>query len=239
MSEKINRTHGDYFSVIKVDDTPMAYFFAARWANKLLPWAAAKDISPNSVTVASLLISLLAGFCFTSGSIIINSIGSVILIFAFVLDCLDGQLARYTNKTSVFGYYLDIFGDRVREPMLWTCMCVGFETRIGDGRVWMWGMPAVIALGLRVMEDLYREKAIGKKHNTPSTIGEGTNVSIRTWIQRFLYFSIAERMFFLAIAAPLGLAIEFFKIVGVGNLIMALIFSTKEWRQFYKNGPSD
>ncbi|GEM_PF-3919249 len=218
-----------YKQVIKVDDTPLAYFLTSRWANRLLPWAVEKGLSPNQVTAASLASSGLVALCFVHGSAFFALIGSILLIISFTLDCLDGQLARYTGKTTPFGFWLDIFGDRFRELGLWVCLCLGYSRRTGDMHVWMWGMLAAIALCLRFTEGLYREKALEKMNIKRLTVADEKQVSARVWIQRFFYFSIAERIFVLAIAAPLGLALIFFKIITASSVIMTIVFSVQGW----------
>ncbi len=219
----------DYSGVMKIDDSPLAYFIAARWANRLLPWYVEKGFSPNQVTALSLSISIVTALCFTHNSRWIVLFGSITLILSFVFDCLDGQLARYKGESTPFGFWLDIFGDRVRELMLWVCLCYGTASRTDENEIWMWGMLAAITLSLRFAEDLYREKAIGKNDKKPEIMEGGKKISLRVWIQRLFYFSIAERFFLLMVAAPLGIAELFFKIMVVGNTAMMIIFSTNGW----------
>ena len=160
---------------------------------------------------------------------VVAVVGSLILLFAFTLDCLDGQIARYTKTSTPFGYYLDVFGDRVRELGLWICLCLGYSKRTGNMDIWFWGMLAATALCLRILSGHYQDKALNHVRQKPLTVGDGTKIGIRVWIQRFFYFSIAERIFWLAFAAPLGMGIMFFKIVTVASLIMMSIFSIKGW----------
>ena len=41
--------------------------------------------------------------------------GAVLLYLGFVLDCVDGQLARYTRHFSAWGGWLDTMADRAKE----------------------------------------------------------------------------------------------------------------------------
>jgi len=214
--------------VIKIDDSPLSFFFVARVANRLLPYAEKKGYSPNHVTAASLILGVMAALLYANGARVLALAGSAILIVGFVLDCLDGQLARYTGKTTAFGYWLDIFGDRIRELFLWICLCVGTSKSTGQNEIWMWGMLAAIALSLRFAEGLYREKALGNS-GQPATVGNAKKINIRVWTQRLFYFSIAERTFLLAIVAPLGMAELFFKIMIIGNIAMMMVFSANGW----------
>jgi phosphatidylglycerophosphate synthase len=67
------------------------------------------NITPNLITVIRIIISFftLYNLFFTCDSII-PILGTAVFYF---MDCLDGHLARSTNQVTVFGDYLDHFGD--------------------------------------------------------------------------------------------------------------------------------
>ena len=56
------------------------------------------NVSPNSVTVASIFIGIAAGICFYFQSLAINIVGMLLLVWANMYDSADGQLARMTGK---------------------------------------------------------------------------------------------------------------------------------------------
>jgi len=64
-------------------------------------------ITPNIVTIFSIFVGVGAGLLFYPQDALINFIGIVLLIFANVLDCVDGQLARITGIKSKVGRILD------------------------------------------------------------------------------------------------------------------------------------
>jgi phosphatidylglycerophosphate synthase len=72
----------------------------------LLPVSKVRWITPNAVTVASL-------GCYTVACVGVAASNTLPLLWAallpvsYVLDCLDGQLARFTARGSVLGDYLD------------------------------------------------------------------------------------------------------------------------------------
>ena len=63
--------------------------------------------SANAVTVTSLAAGVIGSLFFYPQNRWINLIGIVIVIFAAVLDCCDGQVARLTHTSSEFGRILD------------------------------------------------------------------------------------------------------------------------------------
>lgn len=64
-------------------------------------------MSPNSVTMISIVLGITSGICFYSRRLEINAIGMLLLIIANLHDSADGQLARMTGKSSRIGRILD------------------------------------------------------------------------------------------------------------------------------------
>ena len=71
--------------------------------------------------------------------------GGVLIYFAFVFDCVDGQVARYARKFGVLGAWLDATFDRFKEYVVFAGLAVGAVVS-GVGDVWT---LALIALGLQ------------------------------------------------------------------------------------------
>jgi len=68
-------------------------------------------LSPNTVTILSIISALIGGVLLATGSTINAIIAGVLFIFYFALDFCDGEVARITNKQSMTGTYLDYMGD--------------------------------------------------------------------------------------------------------------------------------
>jgi phosphatidylglycerophosphate synthase len=84
----------------------------ATWVFARLGW------SPNAVTVAFILCGIAAGAVVTIGGLA-GAIGAALLIQAYLLfDCSDGELARWSNRTSATGVYLDGIGHYLGESAL-------------------------------------------------------------------------------------------------------------------------
>lgn len=67
-----------------------------------------RQISPNLVTILAFIVGLTPAI-----TIFYNIVLSVVLIFiSQILDCVDGDLARISGKTSARGAYLDRLFDR-------------------------------------------------------------------------------------------------------------------------------
>ena len=66
-------------------------------------------ISPNVITVASLLVCVAAGYAFGRGSFLA---GGCLLFVSAVFDTLDGAIARKKGLASLYGALLDSTLDR-------------------------------------------------------------------------------------------------------------------------------
>jgi hypothetical protein len=65
------------------------------------------NVTPNQVTIVSIIIGVAAGICFYDNNIAVNLVGIFLLIWANTYDSADGQLARMTNQKSNLGRILD------------------------------------------------------------------------------------------------------------------------------------
>lgn len=70
-------------------------------------------VSPNAVTLMSMVLGIAAGVMFYYPDITHNLIGVLLLMWANFYDSADGQLARMTGKTSQWGRLLDGFAGDV------------------------------------------------------------------------------------------------------------------------------
>jgi phosphatidylglycerophosphate synthase len=64
-------------------------------------------VTPNSVTVVSILLCAGAAVLFWNGPGVPWVVGGVLYALGFLGDCVDGKLARLTNQRSKLGLWLD------------------------------------------------------------------------------------------------------------------------------------
>ena len=77
--------------------------------------------------------------------------GAVLLYFAFVTDCVDGQLARYTRTFSKLGAWLDSVFDRTKEYLAFAGLAIG-ASAMGDP-AWLLACAAITLQTARHMSD--------------------------------------------------------------------------------------
>lgn len=66
-------------------------------------------ITPNMITIFSIFVGISGGYFFYFPSLKMNIIAVLLMIFANILDCVDGQLARLNGIKSKIGRILDGF----------------------------------------------------------------------------------------------------------------------------------
>jgi phosphatidylglycerophosphate synthase len=126
-----NRANDGFFSV-----------FFLRRVSKLLTWAAVKiGATPNQVTIASFAIGLYAAFLFAQGDTWSLIGGAILLQVSIIVDCVDGEIARYTRKFSELGAWLDAITDRVKEYAVFLGLAYGAFVHNGQN---LWVLAAVL-----------------------------------------------------------------------------------------------
>lgn len=81
-------------------------------------------LTPNTLTIFSIILGVIAGHLFYYNSILINVIGITVYLFADVLDSADGQLARMTNQISKTGRIFDGVATNLISFSIYTHLCV-------------------------------------------------------------------------------------------------------------------
>lgn len=84
-------------------------------------------ITPNQITMLSILIGLYSFYYFFQGSAKNDLIGILLYQLSFLLDCVDGDLARLrgNNKVKLSGMYFDYLRALLLEPLLPIFLAIG------------------------------------------------------------------------------------------------------------------
>jgi hypothetical protein len=111
----------------------------------------ARGWTPNLVSVASLALGLLAAALVTTDNRWLWIVAAVLLQVALVVDCVDGEIARFTRRFSAFGAWLDGVGDRVKEYAMFAALAF---VAVRDGAPgWVVAGAAMILVTFRHLED--------------------------------------------------------------------------------------
>ncbi len=73
-----------------------------------------KWLTPNLITLFSFIIAIISTLFIITGGIVNFVIAAVLIHLSHVLDCMDGQMARYRKTTSPSGGYFDKLTDQIQ-----------------------------------------------------------------------------------------------------------------------------
>ncbi|MEZ0074937.1 phosphatidylglycerophosphate synthase [Planotetraspora sp. GP83] len=139
-------------AAIKTGDGFFSTYCVSSWSRHVVRLAARLRLTPNAVTGISVGLAVIAAIWFSDGSRVAQIIGAVALYLSFVLDCVDGQLARYTRAFSPLGGWLDAIADRVKEYVVYVGLALGYAAGPGGPRgIWALAVGAMILQTIRHM----------------------------------------------------------------------------------------
>lgn len=203
---------------VKEKDDFFTTYFVSTWSPWVTRLAARLRLTPTGVTAISVLFAVAAAVLFGVGGRPALVTGAILLYLGFVLDCVDGQLARYTRDFSPWGGWLDTMADRAKEYVVYAGLAVGVN-QAGLGNGWTLAIAAMVLQTARHMTDtwygvLHDEAA---RHPKPTADGEGlgdrlsrasTRVqadtgSVSYWLKRTVVFPIGERWALIALTVAL------------------------------------
>ncbi|GHJ10489.1 hypothetical protein TPA0907_48560 [Micromonospora humidisoli] len=204
---------------VKERDDFFTTYFVSTWSPYVTKACARLGLTPTGVTMISVLFAVVAAVLFGVGGRPALVAGAVLLYLGFVLDCVDGQLARYTRHFSAWGGWLDTMADRAKEYLVYAGLGYG-ATHAGFRYGWALAIAAMTLQTVRHMTDawygvLHDEAArrprpagpaaggIGGKLNAASTRVQADTGSVSYWLKRTVVFPIGERWALIAVTAAL------------------------------------
>jgi phosphatidylserine synthase len=229
-----NRANDGFFSV-----------FFLRRVSKLLTWAAVKiGATPNQVTIASFAIGLYAAYLFAQGDTWSMIGGAILLQVSIIVDCVDGEIARYTRKFSELGAWLDAITDRVKEYAVFLGLAYGAFVHDGQN---LWVLAAVLMAiqTFRHLSDYNFSQVVKARaaEEVPVPVDfmadwDGitaqleeldsddehafTKKRIRYWLGKIVVFPIGERWLAISFTAAVGGALFTFTVLPILALISML-----------------
>ncbi|WP_374199716.1 DUF5941 domain-containing protein [Micromonospora sp. NBRC 110038] len=204
---------------VKEKDDFFTTFFVSTWSPYVTKASAKLGLTPTGVTAISVLFAAVAAVLFGVGGRPALVTGAVLLYLGFVLDCVDGQLARYTRHFSAWGGWLDTMADRAKEYLVYAGLGYG-ATAAGFRYGWALAVAAMTLQTVRHMTDTWygvlhdeaarRPKAvggggggIGDRLNAASTRVQADTGSLSYWLKRTVVFPIGERWALIALTVAL------------------------------------
>lgn len=105
----------------KAKDAWWTVYLVDPLAGRLVVWTANRTaITPNQLTAGAGVFGLLSALAFLVPVFTVGSgwpwllVGALLFHLSFVLDCMDGKIARLKGTGSLFGSWVDFVFDRIR-----------------------------------------------------------------------------------------------------------------------------
>lgn len=188
-------------TAVKSRDGFFTTYCISPYSRYLARWCARRGLTPNQVTTASLLTALIAAGCAATGTRGGFIAAGLLLLFSFVLDCTDGQLARYSLQYSTMGAWLDATFDRAKEYAYYAGLALG-AARGGDD-VWALALGAMVLQTCRHVVDFsFNEANHDASANTSPTAALSDkldSVGWTVWVRRMIVLPIGERWAMIAV----------------------------------------
>lgn len=214
-----NRSNDGFFSVLVL----------RRLSKPLTAFSIKFGISPNLITFISLLVGFYAAYLFSQSQ---HLAGAIFFQLSLIIDCSDGEVARYTRKFSDFGRWFDASTDRVKEYLVYASLAYS-----AGEKWWIFAIALMTLQTIRHLSD-YTFAAISQEregrliardislrddgYSSPEWRGEG---DFKYWVKKILNFPIGERWLAISVLAAIGGG----ALVFPGMLFLGLVSISYAW----------
>ena len=140
--------------------------------------------------------------------------GALLLQLSIIVDCVDGELARYTRRFSQLGAWLDAITDRIKEYLVFFGLAYG-AARDGND-LWIPAMAMMVFQAVRHLSD-YNFARIHKVRSTDLPIidfklandgfvpiKKAKKSRLQYWAKKAIQFPIGERWLVISASAVIG-----------------------------------
>lgn len=219
-----NRANDGFYSV-----------WVLRKFSKVLTWLAVRiGATPNQVTLLSFAIGLYSAFSFSKGDFWSIVLGAILLQLSIIVDCVDGELARYTRKFSKLGAWLDAVTDRVKEYLVFMGLAYGAAREGKD--LWVPAMAMMMiqtfrhlsdynfaqSLKIRMAESFDQPVEFMAEFDGIVPVEREPRGRLRYWLGKIIQFPIGERWLVISASAVIGGASFTFLVMPILAAISAI-----------------
>ncbi|MBL4574781.1 MAG: CDP-alcohol phosphatidyltransferase family protein [Opitutaceae bacterium] len=229
--------------------SPLAIF--ANWFVVEVKW-----LTPNLVTVLSLLVALIASVLIVVGGQINFIIAAVLINVSHILDCMDGQMAKYRGSSSRLGNYFDKVTDQIQIFFWFSAVAYAAYSQVQDVKVVFLAFTGVAFYSLRVYvkyvtivievehDSGYLEKSsttattIRKKKTTQAGLGKGFKRNLLWFFReqrKFFLFNEAVFVFILSGALIFDMLVPMLWVFAGSQFYYGIVRSWQRGRQIHLN----
>jgi CDP-diacylglycerol--glycerol-3-phosphate 3-phosphatidyltransferase len=175
-------------------------------------------VTPNTLTVVGLLLSILTAFIIAQGLFLA---GGLLVLFAGIFDMFDGAMARARNASTTFGAFFDSTLDRYSESIiLFGLLLYALQKPAMQDRLWPFGNEQpwmIILIFIAVVGSLMVSYARAR--------AEGLGLECKTGL-----LARPERVVILAIGLLTGAVIWALVLLAVFSNVTAIERIVHVWR---------
>ena len=204
---------------LRADDGFYSTFVLRKLSRKVSMLAVKRGWTPNQITLASLILALVVSGFFATGWWPLMIVGAIGVQVSIIIDCADGEVARFTGVSSQFGAWLDAATDRIKEYALYAGLAIGASQH--GLNLWPLAMGLMVLQTVRHMSDynfhavqVIRETAVvplslGEPNDIPAasngslldtSAALNSNSKIR-WAKKVIHMPIGERWLVISLGA--------------------------------------
>ncbi|MDR4505584.1 MAG: CDP-alcohol phosphatidyltransferase family protein [Candidatus Scalindua sp.] len=141
-----------YQSLGSSSDSPVLDKYIIRRISRCISRLSLKTpVTPNQVTIISLVLGLLSGFFFSFGEFTYGISGGVLYFLSVIFDQCDGEIARLKYMESESGRILDIITDTVVNAAIVVGITAGIYRNNGSGFIIILGLLAMLGISLSLL----------------------------------------------------------------------------------------
>jgi|GEM_PF-7079136 len=123
-------------------------------------------VTPNQVTLISIIFALLSGVFFISGEWKYSALGALFLQLGILSDHVDGSLARYTGNLTAFGQWWDAMANKLIKFFPLLGMSFGAYQQTGQPLMLVLGSVAIFNFTYSAFISQLKKEVPGAKDRT-------------------------------------------------------------------------
>jgi len=213
-------------------------------------------LSPNRITFLSLLTGIAACALIVRGGGMNFLVAAALIQFSHILDCMDGQMAKYRGETSRFGDYFDKVTDQLQVFLWFAAVAYAAYCQTGGVTPVFLAFVGVAFYSLRVyvkyvtifIQVRHDRDYLQKSSEEATAIQTGVGLKAGLgagWRANLVWFLMEQRKFFLfnetvfvfllSAALLTGQLVPMLWLFAVSQVYFGLVRSWQRGRQIHLN----
>lgn len=168
--KKIDQSPGSY------SDSPIIDRFIIRKISGFISgFLSRTSVTPNQVTIVSLIIGIAAAVFFSHGAHTYTIIAGVLYFLSTVFDQCDGEVARLKQMETEFGWKFDIIVDAIVNAVIVIGITIAVYMKMGSVLVIMAGFFAMTGITISLLLATYFSRNSKKNTGTKEMLDKLNN----------------------------------------------------------------